>query len=567
MRINTNVAALNSYNQLKNTQNNLSKSLSRLSSGKRINSASDDAAGLAISEKMNSQTKGLAMAQRNAQDGISMIQTAEGALKETHSILQRMRELAVQSSNDTNTSDDRAEIQKEMDQLKEEINRIADTTEFNTKSLLNGAISADSDVAAVSGESLGSGIESLNVDPTSELDADSYTLTTVTDTKVLNGLTDASHSVGVDNVDVEADTALTEGQYIVDVSSTITANETTDTTNGGTGAVTGTNLADSETGLADGDYSFEFNATGTSVTLTYTAEDGSTETDTQSFDSSSASETITFSGLTNGEAEISFDGTAVADGEVYAMDRSTQYHAELQDSTGTAIGSQVNIVEGQEDVVIGDDTTGEVSVDFGSDLVVGEANFGVKSTGEASAVLKDSSDNTIDSQRIENDTQRVDLGSTGLSFSTGTLVDGEETTFDINTSTQDNSVKFQIGANEGQNMELGINDMRTTALGVNGIDVSTQTDADNAITTLDDAIASVSEERSKLGAVQNRLDHTINNLNTAEENLTAAESRISDVDMAKEMMNMSKQQILSQAGTAMMAQANQLPQGVLQLLG
>src|SRR6056297_1056119 len=140
MRINTNVAALNSYNQLKNTQNNLSKSLSRLSSGKRINGAADDAAGLAISEKMGSQTRGLAQAQRNAQDGISMIQTAEGALKESHSILQRMRELSVQSANDTNTEADRGEIQKEVDQLAAELTRIGETTEFNTQKLLDGTL-------------------------------------------------------------------------------------------------------------------------------------------------------------------------------------------------------------------------------------------------------------------------------------------------------------------------------------------------------------------------------------------------------------------------------------------
>src|SRR6056297_1695425 len=136
MRINTNIAALNSYNQLKDTQNNLSQSLERLSSGKRINSASDDAAGLAISEKMNAQVRGLGQAQRNAQDGISMIQTAEGALKETHSILQRMRELAVQSSNDTLTNSDRQNIQDEIDQLSEEISRIADNTEFNKQKLM-----------------------------------------------------------------------------------------------------------------------------------------------------------------------------------------------------------------------------------------------------------------------------------------------------------------------------------------------------------------------------------------------------------------------------------------------
>src|SRR6056297_633925 len=145
MRINTNVAALNSYNQLKNTQNNLSKSLERLSSGKRINGAADDAAGLAISEKMNSQTRGLAQAQRNAQDGISMIQTAEGALKESHSIVQRMRELSVQAANDTNTQDDRRAIGDELVELTNELDRIADTTSFNGKKLLDGSLSTSLD--------------------------------------------------------------------------------------------------------------------------------------------------------------------------------------------------------------------------------------------------------------------------------------------------------------------------------------------------------------------------------------------------------------------------------------
>jgi flagellin len=144
MIINTNVAALNSYNQLSNTNKNMSKSLERLSSGSRINRAADDAAGLAISEKMNAQTRGLAQAQRNAQDGISMIQTAEGALKETHSILQRMRELSVQAANDSNTDDDRSEIQEEINQLSAEVDRIADTTEFNTKNLLDGSVGTGS---------------------------------------------------------------------------------------------------------------------------------------------------------------------------------------------------------------------------------------------------------------------------------------------------------------------------------------------------------------------------------------------------------------------------------------
>jgi flagellin len=348
MRINTNVAALNSYNQLNNTQNNLQKSLQRLSSGKRINGAADDAAGLAISEKMNSQTKGLAMAQRNAQDGISMIQTAEGALKETHSILQRMRELAVQSANDTNTDADRAEIQKEVDQLATEINRIGETTEFNTQKLLDGSL---------------------------------------TDIKFQIGANkDQSMEVSINNMQSKA---------------------------------LGVDLGD-----------------------------------------------------------ISTSGTAIIDGV-----------------SGTTVATDSNL--------------DNIAVDVGSGTWYSVGD--VEDNGSGTLVAK------ADATEL---TTILDSG--------GTVIGFEEKA---------------------------------------GINVSSQGAANNAISALDDAIASVSAERSKLGAVQNRLDHTINNLNTAEENLTAAESRISDVDMAKEMMSFTKNQILSQAGTAMLAQANQLPQGVLQLLG
>ncbi|MGM0471742.1 MAG: flagellin [Bacillota bacterium] len=270
MRINTNTSALNSYNQLKQTNNSMEGSLEKLSSGKRINRASDDAAGLAISQKMTGQTKGLAQAQRNAQDGISMIQTAEGALQESHSMLQRMRELSVQAANDSNTDDDRAEIQEEVDELTSQINDIAEQTQFNTKNLLDGSASG---------------------------------------------------------------------------------------------------------------------------------------------------------------------------------------------------------------------------------------------------------------------------------------------------------VEFHVGANKGESMSLSIDDMSGSGLSVTGVSVTTQTDANSAISTIDDAITQVSSERSKLGAKQNRLEHTINNLSTSEENLTSANSRIKDVDMANEMMNLSKDRILNQAGTAMLAQANQKSQGVLQLLG
>ena len=278
MIINHNISALNAHRQLGANQGATQNSLEKLSSGLRINKAGDDAAGLAISEKMRGQIQGLEMASKNAQDGISLIQTAEGALNETHSILQRMRELAVQSANDTNTTGDREELQKEVDQLASALNDISNNTEFNTKKLLNG------------------------------------------------------------------------------------------------------------------------------------------------------------------------------------------------DLSGT-----------------------------------------------------------------------------------------------------DNALTFHVGANSGQNLSVEISKMDASGLGVgttagSGIDISSQSGADEAITTIQSAIDTVSAERSKLGAVQNRLDHTINNLGTSAENITAAESRIRDVDMAKEMMEFTKNNILSQAAQSMLAQANQQPQGVLQLL-
>ena len=357
MRINTNVAALNSYNQLKQTNSNMEKSLERLSSGSRINRAADDAAGLAISEKMNSQVKGLAQAQRNAQDSISMIQTAEGALKETHSILQRMRELSVQAANDSNTDADRTEIQKEVDQLRDEITRIADTTEFNTKKLLNGDLNKQTSVATTS--------------------------------------------------DSAVATLAGNGEVRIDGGFTVTAND-------------------------------------------------------------------------NATAGIMVKNDL---GEVIARETSN-----------------------------------------------GTINFG------------------------------------GISFSNSGTVNIEAGVTAAN-ATENNALTFQIGANGGQDTELGIKNMDSSSLNLTGIDVSTQAGAEEAIGILDLSIQETSEERAKLGASQNRLEHTINNLSAAEENLTAAKSRIKDVDMAKEMMNMSKQQILQQAGTAMMAQANQMPQGVLQLLG
>ncbi len=461
MRINTNIAALNSYNQLKNTQSNLSKSLERLSSGKRINGAADDAAGLAISEKMKGQINGLNQAQRNAQDGISMMQTAEGALKETHSILQRMRELSVQAANDTNTAADRAEIQKEIDQLVEEIDRIGNTTEFNTKELLNG----------------GAGLE-VNFD-----------------SETVNGATSDWISVTGGNAKTSTGTDLniTEATAASAASTTITVAATAGTQ---TVSINGTSIQYTATGTASTDAS----ALATAVNA----------------------------------ADLGI--TAAASGADLTL---------TTDSVGSA--SELSITAATNDL-----TAAAVNLDTtGADASITSADLGTDYVA---------SGNTIEFTGGNYEGLTLKLNSSVMS-STAASNDAQ---FDIDAN---NTVSMQIGANKGQTMSVSVNDMRAEALGVNAIDVSNATNANEAISTISDAIAEVSSERSKLGAYQNRLEHTINNLNTAQENLTAAESRISDVDMAREMMSFTKNQILSQAGTAMLAQANQLPQGVLQLLG
>ncbi len=403
MRINHNIASMNTNRSLGVNRGNTQKSLEKLSSGLRINKAGDDAAGLAISEKMRGQIRGLDQASRNSQDSISMIQTAEGALSETHSILQRMRELAVQSSNDTNTDADRKELQAEVKQLLSEIDRIGNTTEFNTKKLLDG--SAKGVAEEVKG------------------------------------------SVSINNNSA----VKIEKTAIDDLSSALS---------------TGGSAAD-----VDGAY------------MIVRIGDNATET-----------------------------GFTTADYMIVKKDGKTA-------SPGG-------------DII----TLADTSITLGSELL----------TGTATAAITVSS---------------LDKG----------MKVGDSITFVLSknqaaSSELDSSIMAQIGANAGQSMFVSMGDMRADAIGVKDIDISTKFGAATAIETVNNAISKVSHQRSALGAIQNRLEHTINNLDTASENLQASESRIRDVDMAKEMTEFTKNNILTQAAQAMLAQANQQPQSVLQLL-
>jgi flagellin len=470
MRINHNIAALNTHRQLSSASAAQSNSMEKLASGLRINKAGDDAAGLAISEKMRGQIRGLDQASKNAQDGISLIATAEGALNETHDILQRMRELAVQGSNDTNTDVDRKEIQKEVDQLKEEITRIGNNTEFNTKTLLNG----------------GAGIKATQTDATvakgiqGTSDTKSTGVVAFTNAGVTSLATAATATIALDNT---TDTVLSGGKVTINGS-------TLDVATGTGGAALATTINEN---------SDKFGVTA-------------------NFDATTGELTLTQKGATGSASKIDVRFSGGFDSDT-AASASPNTNISAQGSNATLATGAAFTIDG-------------VNAAAG-DFVV---------EGNKVTITKDGN-------------------SKGLSFELTKATTANTITVDSN-----NSLKFAIGANSGQQMDLSINDMRAAALGVDNVKVSDRDSANAAITSIQSAIETVSAERSKLGASQNRLEHTINNLNTSSENLTAAESRVRDVDMAKEMMTQTKNSILAQAAQAMLAQSNQIPQGVLQLL-
>ncbi|MCL0067397.1 hypothetical protein M1N67_00445 [Peptococcaceae bacterium] len=453
MIINHNIPALNTYRQL--TMNNMAmaRSLEKLSSGLRINRAADDAAGLAISEKMRAQIRGLEQAARNAQDTISLIQTAEGALNETHAISQRMRELAVQAANDTYTINDRAEIQREIEQLRAEIDRIANTTEFNTRKLLNGMVAV-----------------TASVDP------------------------------GTTNIDtVEVVGAMLEtGTYSLTVTS-VTNIEVTDITDAGTGL-------DTTTEITIGDFS-------------------------------EASFGVY-------QLRVEEDPHNVERKKLTLIDRNTGEVVGVENNVTTTAGT--TIIRG---------------IAFSNTAIVGTGTVNFEVEGDAKFVLRDADGNQLASVSVTHHT-RPYVEMMGLRFEFNANLTAGTATITI----ANNALVTQVGANERQTMRITINDMSARALGVDEIDVMSPESVGEAITAIDGAIQKVSAERSRLGAFQNRLEYTISNLNIAAENLTAAESRIRDVDMAKEMMEFTRVSILSQAATAMLAQANQMPQGVFQLL-
>lgn len=509
MIINHNISAMNTHRQLSVNNTGLSKSLEKLSSGYRINRAGDDAAGLAISEKMRGQIRGLDMAAKNAQDGISLIQTAEGALNETHSILQRMRELAVQSANDTNTTEDRSKLQAEVDQLAKEITRIANTTEFNTQKLLNGGMQSGNigDVKFHIGANASQNI-SLSI-----LAMDAMTLGVTRDiaTASVAGATDVTN----------ATLSGTLGDGVVDGASlTLSAAIQTAGTIASAGAIGGITYATA-------DNSDTLN--GYTITISDTA-------------GAAGSESATVD-TTNKTIALSIHDAAGA--------KSTA--AQINTALNAALTAA-----GITDVTFA--ATGTVTDDAG-------AGTGTIVGGAQDTIRLSLTDGAL--------TETVDVAgnATSATFTDSTKFKGLSLTLDGNLSSgaagaaaTSTAATITISKTSSTAATFSNLALSTEAFVAGGIDISSQTSANTAITTINNALETVSVERSKLGAYQNRLEHTINNLGTSSENLSAAESRIRDVDMAKEMMSYAKQNILQQAATAMLAQANQVPQTVLQLL-
>lgn len=474
MRINHNIAALNTYRQLNSASTNQSKSMEKLSSGLRINRAGDDAAGLAISEKMRGQIRGLDQAQSNSQDAISMIQTAEGALSETENILQRMRELSVQSANDTNTDDDRAEIQKEVTQLAEEIDRISSTTEFNTKKLIDGSLSEN---------------------------AKNGYFTNTTGTSATSVEVKSYAQVGTYNVEI-IDAATAGAQATVTTSGAVE-----DGTGAAAGADTLSSLTDGTTnlGLTNGDtISISMKIGGEELTVDYKIEDASTETYQGLID------TINTKLGSQGTVSIAASGGLTITGVAGRENAITDVSMTAKSGAG-ADRTVFNTALGFTQTAVAADA-GDAIVNVGATTV----------DNNAVAVAQGGSNSTL-------------IDGVTFSIANGGHTDADD--FTVTVSKSDQSLSMHIGANQDQTMGISVSDMSSRALGVrNGdgsaVDVSSAEKAETAISTLDDAIKKVSGERSKLGAYQNRLEHTINNLGTSSENLTAAESRIRDVDYA-----------------------------------
>lgn len=493
--INTNVASLNAQRQLGRSSNAQATTMERLSSGLRINSAKDDAAGLAISDRMTSQIRGLDQAARNANDGISLAQTAEGALQESTNILQRMRELSVQSANDTNTASDRDNLQKEVVQLQEELNRIANTTSFNGKTLLDGSFSGQEfHVGAEANQSISVNISNAT---TEALGNESFTSDKSADTTISGAKAGLVNNVSAQTLSVQG--SLGKEDITVGV-------------------------GDSAKSIAD---SINTNSEGTGVTAT-----GITTAQLNTLGEEGA---ISFDLFGQNEADA-----ATVTANIANKDDLTDLASAINEQSGKT-GITATLTEDKKGVNLKNTEGYDITID----------NFTTSATTK-----------TFNLQGTDKDDALIGSATGGVMTSGGADVATVGGRLEM-----DSNKGFTVTSNVAAEITLAADTADASKLQkVGDIDIGTQAGSNDALNILDGALAKISDSRASLGATQNRFSSTIANLENVSQNVSASRSRIQDADFAKESANLAKNQVLQQAGTAMLSQANASTQSVLSLL-
>lgn len=536
MVVQHNLTAMNSNRMLGITTGQQAKSSEKLSSGFKINRAADDAAGLTISEKMRKQMRGLDRASTNAQDGISCVQTAEGALTEVHSMLQRMNELAVQASNGTMSKDDRQAVQDEIDQLVTEIDRVSETTKFNEIYLLKGAEGTEKTVTSVTKK-----IELTQV----AKDAEKGALSVI---------------ANQDAFAKGSDTALTGAVAAAGASMALNT------------AGLGANILAVKT-TGDADTAFTEVTAANLATYFDVADDGTV----------TAKANLDFVTAGNITLAQGGGGTAVADLTTVVTGTAATAAADSDIDQYVEIGEDGKLKYKEGKVLYTVAANQDATDQYGDQLqatMIAEADLDQYFESSANPLTNQAGDKITDFDAYFDEGGAYKGGiyrndDNGDSIEIAAERIGDYITVDVTTTegkTAD-ALEFNlhVGSESASTNKIGvkIESMSSAGIGVFGLKgagLMTESDATNAIDTIAEAIAKVSKQRSALGAIQNRLEHTIANLDNVVENTTAAESRLRDTDMAEEMVEYSKNNILAQAGQAMLAQANQATQGVLSLL-
>ena len=526
--LNTNMPSLNTQRHLAKAQNNLNNSLQRLSSGLRINTAKDDAAGLAISQRMTAQIRGLNVAQRNANDGVSMAQTAEGALSEMGDILQRVRELAVQSANATNSAGDRKSLNDEVNQLVAELNRFANTTEFNGMKLLNG----DNSVAAFQ---IGANANQTITATTTDFRTNKYGSYQIGNATATSSGATAGKGVSISNaVNGATSSSLQVTGAAVSVAGTMTLNGPN--ASGSVSLTVSDSAADIASKINSQDLTGIKATARTETMIGFTTGDYTIEISTTNATSNSANTaTATISFSVFGTPNIGSSAEALTDA----------VNAFNEQSSKTGITAKLN--DAKTGIILENDEGKNINITLtntANTIYMGNQSTGVSAVislaGTASGrTFTAAGQVTLDSAR----SYSVTIASS-MNIQAGVLSGGS------------------MGGVTAATITYG-----STLQRVDSLDITTVKGANDAIHICDSAIDAVNAQRAKYGALQNRFEHTISNLQTSHENVSAARSRIQDADYAAETAALSRNQVLQQAATSMLTQANNLPQNILTLLG